>query len=152
MKKELQQIIDGCEHPAARRFFEKLFARHDEIIELLNDRANGNVVDEIADQYDNVVDFDQALRGWDWNDEEEQIDELDAGTLERYKDRANSQLRRGTFASKFPKPAIQAKKRANRMQGVKRASSLLNTFNNDEHANTTSEGFLGNMVRSTIAH
>src|SRR5262249_3858847 len=43
----------------------------------------------------------------------------------------------------------------NRVSGVKRATSRLNTYNNDEHANTTSEGIgsaIGNMVKSIATH
>lgn len=172
MKKKLQEIIEGCKHPKARAFFETLFARHDEIMESLTGRANGNIVDEIAGQYENVVDFNEALQGVQWDDDDEdeefdfiagqsceevikQLDELGPDVLDRYKDRANSQLRRCTSASKFTKPAVQAKKRANRLQGVKRASSRLNTFNNDEHSNTTNEGLgsaIGNALKGVATH
>jgi len=155
---KLQQIIDNCKHPKARAFFETLFARHDELMESLNDRANGNIVDKIAGQYEKVVDFDEALRGVQW-DEDEQLDELGPDVLDRYKDRANAQLRRGTAASKFTKPAVQAKKRQNRLQGVKRASSRLNTFHNSEYSDTTNEGVgsaLGSLAQGiatqTVAH
>jgi hypothetical protein len=131
MKKELQQIIDNCSHPKAKQFFEHLFSKHDEIVELFNERAK----EKMSEQLD-VVTFDDVML--DWSDDH--LDELGPDLLDRYKDKANAQLRRGTYASKFTKPAVQGKKRQNRLTGVKRATSRLDTFNNDEHANTTNEG------------
>src|SRR5215471_11347748 len=107
MKKKLQEIIEGCKHPKARAFFETLFARHDEIMESLTGRANDNIVDEIAGQYENVVDFNEALQGVQWDDDDEdeefdfiagqsceevikQLDELGPDVLDRYKDRASA--------------------------------------------------------------
>src|SRR5262249_25453256 len=103
--------------------------------------------------------YDMSNEGcWTW-DEDEELDELDVTTIERYRDLAQSQLRRGTNATKFTKPAVQAKKRQNRLTGVKQATSRLNHFNNSEFANTTNEGIgsaIGNALKrvatQSIAH
>src|SRR5262249_3205981 len=100
---KLQKIIDGCKHRHSRAFFEHLFSKHEQIMESLDDRAKGNV----AEQTD-FISFDDVLLDYQW-DESEQLDELGPDVLDRYKDRANSQLRRGIYASKFTKPAVQAK-------------------------------------------
>src|SRR5215469_10328624 len=90
-----------------------------------------------------------ALSTWE---EEEELDELDVTTIERYRDRAQSQLTRGTYAKRSDNIKTASRKRMNRASGIKKANSRLNTFNNDGHdANTTNEGIgsaIGNMVKS----
>src|SRR5262245_28663425 len=101
-KEKLQAIIDNCEHPWSKQFFENLFSKHEAIMESLNARAENHIVEDV-----DHVSLNDLILDYTW-DEEEQLDELDASTLDSYKDKANSQLRRGTYASKFTKPALAA--------------------------------------------
>jgi len=141
----LQQILDNAKHPIAKAMLRDLF-------------ENDDFKKHMVERLEPLISEQRAKVGWDGNnqvwtwEEEEELDELDVTTIERYRDRAQSQLTRGTYAKRSDNIKTASRKRMNRASGIKKANSRLNTFNNDGHdANTTNEGIgsaIGNMVKS----
>src|SRR5262249_54995670 len=137
MNPRLQQILDECRSSIARSMLQHLF----DFAENMRQRLEQKICEQRsrigfdgdAQTWTNIEDV--IANGDQWED----LSELDQTTYERYKDRAQSQLRRGTYASKSDSIKTATKKRQNRLTGVAGASSRLNRFNNDEYnSNTTS--------------
>jgi len=148
----LQQIIDEKKNPISRAILQGLF-------------EGTNFQKYICQRLEDLVCKKRAGLGYDGNaqvwtwDEDEELDEVDVTTIERYRDRAQSQLRRGTYAKRSDNIKTATRKRMNRASGIKKANSRLSHFNNDEYANTQTEGILGalgsafkGIATQTVAH
>src|SRR5262245_20668226 len=140
MNLRLQQILDECRSPIARSMLQHLFER-DDFAENMRQRLE----EKICEQRSRIgfdgdaqtwTDIEDVIANGDQWDEDEDLSELDQTTIE-------SQLRRGTYASKSDSIKTATKKRQNRLTGVKRASSRLNTFHHDEHSSNTQNEGLG---------
>jgi len=150
MRPELQKILANAKHPIAKAMLRDLF-ENDEFKMNMCKRLEQLVCEQRA-----RVGYDMEEGGWTW-DEDEELTELGPDILNRYIDKSSRQLRKGKYGSGSIKS--QVKTRTNRVQGIKKANSRLNTFNNDEHSNTTNEGIgsaLGSLAKGiatqTVAH
>ncbi len=86
--------------------------------------------------------------------EEEELDELSSGVLDRYRSKASSQLRRGTYgASANDSLRAKMRKRTNRIRGVKQADNRIEKHD-DENEKPVSEGLgdaFGHLARHSAA-
>jgi exonuclease V gamma subunit len=85
--------------------------------------------------------------------EEDELDELSLTTLDRYRDKASSQLRRGTYGSSaYDSLRTKMRKRTNRFRGVKQADNRIEKH--DDEKEQVSEGIgdaVGHLARHTAA-
>ena len=72
--------------------------------------------------------------------EEEELDELSLSTLDRYRSKASSQLRRGTYGSAYDSLRTKMRKRTNRIRGVKQADNRIAKYDNDDEEENRTRG------------